>query len=185
MCAGRGGRHGDVAAFHRGIGPGQTTAREHRNADVVGRNVSGDTNVIAARADIGDRNHSDAEVQIEIFLHPGGRFGERLSGEGRVGRRHRKARTVAAEHEREIAVLQRIGDRSDDRGACHVDGLVAVLADGLGRLLHIGDAHHPVAGHWREAGFIRDVGEVAKDRQIFIEIGGFGCVHESFRGAQF
>jgi hypothetical protein len=44
-------------------------------------------------------------------------------------------------------------------------------------LLNISDTHHPVAGHRREAGLIRDIGEVAKHRQIFVEIGGFGRVH--------
>ena len=96
----------------------------------------------------------------------------------RIGGRHRKARAVATENEREVAVLQRICDRSDHRSARHVHGLVAVLADCLGRLLHIGDAHHPIVRHWREAGFIRDMGKVAKDGQIFVEIaGGFECIH--------
>ena len=186
MCAGRCRRHRDLAAFHRSVSPGQTTAGEHRNADVVGRHVSRDTNVVAMCADVGDRNHSDAKGQIEIFRHPGRRLGERLPGEGSIGRWHCKARAVAAEDKREIAVFQRVGDRSDHRRACHVDGLVAVLANGLGRLLDVSDTDHPIVGHWREASFVRDVGEVAKDRQKFVKFGGgFGCVHAGFRGTIF
>ena len=178
MRAGRGGRYRDRAPFHRGIGPSETAAREHRNADVVRRNVPGYANVVTLRANVGDRGHSDAEIEIEVFLDPGRGLGDRLASEGRIGGRHRKARAVATENKREVAVLQRICDRSDHRSARHVHGLVAVLADCLGRLLHIGHAHHPIVRHWREAGFIRDMGKVAKDGQIFVEIaGGFECIH--------
>src|SRR5664279_2984838 len=57
---------------------------------------------------------------------------------------------VAAEHEREVAILQRIGDGDDHRGAGHVDGLVAILGYGLGRLHHVGDADQPAVRQRRK-----------------------------------
>ena len=82
-----------------------------------------------------------------------------------VGGRHREACAIAAEHEREFAVVQRVGHRDDHRRARHVHRLVAVLGDRLGRLHHVGHADHPAGRQRLEQARVHHPGEVAKQRQ--------------------
>jgi hypothetical protein len=171
-------RDRDVAALHRGVRPGDAAAREHGNRNVLRRRIAGDADVEPVRADISDRHHADPQGEIEVLLHPGRGFGERLPrcccGLGR----HREAGAVAAEHEREIAICERIGDGDNHRGAGHVDGLVAILGDGLGRLHHVGDADHPVARQRRKQPRVHHAGEVAQNRQALVEaVGRHGGTH--------
>jgi len=92
--------------------------------------------------------------------------------------RHRETRAVAAEHEGEVAIGERVSDGDDHRGAGHVDGLVAVLRDGLGRLRHVGDADQPVARQRRKQARVHHAGEVAEDRQALVEaVARLGGVH--------
>ncbi len=65
MRAGRRGRHGKLAALHRGVGPGEAAAGEHRDRDVLRRRVAGDADVKALGADVGDRDHAGPKRQVE------------------------------------------------------------------------------------------------------------------------
>ena len=178
MRTGRRCRYRNFAALHRGVRPGDAAAREHGDRDVLRRRIAGDADVEAVRADGGDRHHADPQGEVEVFLHPGRGRGERLACCcGGLGR-HREARAVAAEHEREVAICERIGDGDDHRGAGHVDGLVAILGNGLGRLHYVGDADHPAVRQRRKQAWVHDAGEVAQDRQAFVEaVGRHGGIH--------
>src|SRR6185437_1826233 len=68
MGSGRGRRHCDLAALHRGVRPGHAAARTHCNAHIRRWHVTGDATVSAMRATVGDRNNSEPQTEIEIFL---------------------------------------------------------------------------------------------------------------------
>ena len=89
--------------LHGGVGPGHAAAGEHRDRDVLRRRVAGDADVETLRANVRDRHHADPQREIEVFLHPGRGFGERLARHRGGVSRHREARAVAAEHEGKIA----------------------------------------------------------------------------------
>ena len=96
--------------------------------------------------------------QIEVLLHPGRGFGQRLPRRGGVGAGTAKLAPSPPNTNGKFAARQRVGDGDDHRGAGHVHGLVAVLGDRLGRLHDVGDADHPVVRQRREqAGSITGV----------------------------
>ena len=101
-------------------------------------------------------------IEAEIVAHPGGGRGHRLARQRQIAGRHGEARTVAAEHERKLAMIERVGDGGDDRGAGHVDGLVALRGDRRGRLHDVGDADGPVI---RQRNVQRRVHQPARSRE--------------------
>ncbi len=178
MRAGRRLRHRDLAALHRGVGPGHAAAREHRDRDVLRRRIAGDADVEALRANLRDRHHADPQA----------------SDRGPPSPRSRSRRAPGAPAPRPSAgtaklapsppntkgnsrSCERVGHRDDHRGAGHVHRLVAVLGDRLGRLHHVGDADHPVAGQRPEQARVHHLGEVAKQRQLVVEVVGRCGVH--------
>ncbi|MGY4173441.1 hypothetical protein ACVIM8_007514 [Bradyrhizobium sp. USDA 4529] len=102
-------------------------------------------------------------------MHPARGRGQGFARLVEIGGRDRKTRTVAAEHEGEFAALQRIGDGGDHRGAGHVDRLVALRRDRLGRFHDIGDADRPVIRQRRIQRGVHQPREAAKHRNAAVE----------------
>jgi len=80
-----------------------------------------------------------------------------------------EACAVAAEHKGKLAVAERIRHRGDHRGAGHVDRLVALLGDRLGRLHDIGDADRPVVRQRHVHRRVHQLAEIAKHRHVGVE----------------
>ena len=67
---------------------------------------------------------------------------------------------------------ERIAHRADDRGAGHVDGLVAAGLQRVGRFHDVGGADLPVVGERRVDRRIADLLEGVEDRQLLVAEGG-------------
>ncbi len=146
MRSGRSRRQHYLAVFHRSIGPGQAAAGEHCNADVIRWQITGDAHVVPSRADFGNRDHSYPQSQVEILSDPGSGLRQGTPRQSCVCGRHREARAIAAEYKRDVSGLERIGDRSNHRSACHVYSLISILENCFCRLGYIGHADHPIVG---------------------------------------
>ncbi len=175
-----GGAAGDreFAALHRRVRPAETAAGKHRIGQIGRRPETRDADVEALRAHGFHRHQRHPHRKIEVFPDPGRGRRQRLARAAEIGGRHRKARAIAAEHERKLASIQRIGDGGDDSGARHVDRLVALVGDRLGRFHDIGDADGPIVRQRRIQRRIHQAGEAAKDRNAAVEdVGAVGRGH--------
>ena len=159
----------ELAALHRGFRPAETAAGEHRIGQVRRRPEAGDADIEALRPHRRDRHQRHAHRQIEIVPDPARGRRQRLAGARKIIRGDREACTVAAEHERKLASLQRIADGRDHRRAGHVDRLVARLRDRPGRFHDIGDADAPVVRQRRIQRRVHQAGKAAKDRNAAVE----------------
>jgi hypothetical protein len=74
------------------------------------------------------------------FADPGRGRRQRIAGAGEIGGRHRKAGAIAAEHERKLAPVERIGDGAITAAPAMLTAFVALVRDRLGRFHDVGDA---------------------------------------------
>ncbi len=77
------------------------------------RPVASDPDVAPGGADVADRDHGDAQIELEFRWAKAAIARERLGGRGGVLRADGETRAVAAEDERKRAAPKRIGDRGD------------------------------------------------------------------------
>ena len=142
--------HRELAALHRSVGPAEPAAGKHRIGEIGdGPNRATRTSSPCARtAETGTSATRITRSRSSLTQAAVAASASRASVE--IVGRHRKARAIAAEHERKFAPLQRIGDGRDDGRARHVHRLVALVRDRLGRFHDIGDADrssHPAAAN--------------------------------------
>ncbi len=95
--AGRGGRHGELAALERLFGQRDAAAGEHRVARLRRGGEAGDPHVPALRAQRRDGDQRRAQRQVELVAGEGAGGGEHLAGRRRFGRRDGEGRAIAAE----------------------------------------------------------------------------------------
>ena len=168
----------ELAALHRRFRPAETAAGKHRIGQIRRRPEAGDADIEALRPHRRDRHQRHPHRQIEIVPDPGRGRRQRLAGALEIVRRYRETGAVAAEHERKLASLQRIGDRRDHRGAGHVDRLVARFRDRPGRFHDIGDADAPVIRQRRIQRRVHQAGKAAKHRNAAVEaVAAAWCAH--------
>jgi hypothetical protein len=169
LCAGRLPRHGKLAALHRGFRPAEASTGKHRIGQIWRRAETRHADVETLRPYHGDRHKGDPQHQIEALLDPGRGRRQRLTSAIEITRSYRKAGAIAAEHERKLTSLQRVGGRRDHRRAGHVDRLVTLCRDRLGRFHDIGDADTPVVRQRRIKRRVHQLGKPAKDRNAAVE----------------
>ena len=163
---------GDAARLQLRLGIAHAAAGEHRVDRLRRCGVARDAHVVPGGADGGDRHHADAKIELQFL-------GDEVGGRGHCGAcrfggfaGNREHRPVAPEHEGEGDAAERVADGADDRGARHVDVLVAPRPQRVGRLHDIGSADLPVIGKGREDARVADALEGVEDRQVFVAKAG-------------
>ena len=116
---------------------------------MLGCSEAADPHVAPGRPYGRDRNHRDAKPHLQFLARENRHRRERLGRPRRVGRAHREARAVAAEHEGKRPPLEGVGDGGDHAGADHVHRLVAPFRDRLRRSDDVGEPTDQSSGSGR------------------------------------